>query len=79
MIQAVLISFWSICGLLQLLPTIKTSSNSIQSQQRKQRKWGKNVIRFECFVRLLLSVVLYTKFWVMRNWKFEFEHKFVVH
>ena len=79
LIQAVLISFWSVCGLFQLLPTIKTSSDSIQNQNIKQRKWGQNVIRFECFIRLLLSVVLYTKYWIMRNWKFEFEHKFVVY
>ena len=45
----------------------------------KQRKWGQNVIRFECFIRLLLSVVLYTKYWVMRTYKFDFEHKFVVY
>ena len=74
-----MISFWSICGLFQLLPTIKTRSDNIQQQINKQRKWGKNVIRFECFIRLLLSVVLYTKYWIMRNWKFEFEHKFVVY
>lgn len=74
-----MLSFWSVCGLFQLLPTIKSSSSDIQGQRRSQRKWGKNVIRFECFIRLLLSVILYTKYWVMRNWKFDFEQKFVVY
>ena len=37
------------------------------------------MIRLECFLRLLLSVALFCKFWVMRNFKFEFEQKFVVY
>eukprot|EP00484_Ammonia_sp_Unknown_P000706 CAMPEP_0197021242 /NCGR_PEP_ID=MMETSP1384-20130603/2142_1 /TAXON_ID=29189 /ORGANISM="Ammonia sp." /LENGTH=704 /DNA_ID=CAMNT_0042449023 /DNA_START=47 /DNA_END=2158 /DNA_ORIENTATION=- len=74
-----LISFWSVCGLFQILPTIKLASSDIQLQQRMQQKWGKNVIRLDCFLRLLGSVVLFIKFWVMRNWKFEFEQKFIVY
>ena len=79
LIQAMLISFWSVCGLFQILPTIHSHSSDIQTQQRLQRKWGKNVIRFECFCRLIFSVALFTKFWVMRNFKFEFEQKVIVY
>lgn len=74
-----LISFWSVCGLFQILPTIHSHSSDIQTQQELQRKWGKNVIRFECFLRLLLSVALFTNYWVMRNYKFEYEQKFIAY
>eukprot|EP01083_Nonionella_stella_P050522 134377_1 len=79
LIQAMLLSFWSVCGLFELLPTIKSASSDIQQQQLVQQKWGKNVIRLECFIRLLLSVVLFCKFWIMRNFKFEFEQKIVIY
>ena len=65
LIQAMFLSLWSVGGLFQMLPTIASSSGNIQQQQRRQQKWGQNVVRFECFVRLLLSVVLFTRFWVI--------------
>lgn len=49
------------------MPSIKSSSIDVQQQQRTQQKWGKNVIRVECFIRLFLSVILFTHYWIMNT------------
>jgi len=79
LVQAILFCTLSVGGMFELMPSIKSAASDIQGQQRRQQKWGKNVIRCECGVRLLCSVVVFTKYWVMRNWRFPFEQKFVIY
>ncbi|ETO20824.1 hypothetical protein RFI_16384 [Reticulomyxa filosa] len=53
MIPAAMISLWSVTGVFQYLP------------RHMDVKWGMNVIRVECFARLIISIVAmyYDDFW----------------
>merc|ERR1719244_9605 len=78
LIPAMFLSLWSVGGLFEMLPTIASSSGNIQ-QQQVQKKWGQNVVRFDCFIRLMLSVVLFTGYWVMEEEPLNAERRLIVY